>query len=402
MNGDCLSLDEARRVALAAQGFGAARPRGPVGRRAIGDVIRRLGLVQLDFVNVVVPAHYQVLFARLGPFDRTRLDALVYRRRAFTEQWAHEASIVPVETWPLLRHRMAAHRVRPWGFEKFLSKHADYVDRVLAEVRARGPLTAEDLPGPEGADRRLDHSWFGTVPRAVLEAFFGRGVLAIADRRPNFARVYDLAERVLSAEHLDGAALRDDAQRELLRQAARAQGVGTAADLADHFRMAVRDARSRLAELVEAGEVREVRVEGWREKAYLHREARLPRRIDAASLLSPFDPLIWFRQRTARLFEFDYRFEIFVPEAKRKWGAYVLPFLLGDRLVARVDLKADRPRRRLLVRAAYLEPDAEPGGVCDALARELTTMARWLALDDLAVGRRGNLAGALGAVVRHA
>lgn len=396
-----LSLTEARRIALAAQGFDRPRPAGHVGVDHLRRTIRQLSLVQLDFVNVLVPAHYQVFFSRLGPYDRARLDHLVYRRREFTEQWAHEASILPVDAWPLLRHRMQNHRVRPYGFESLLEDQAGYVSRVLDEVRARGPLTADDLPAPDGdaLGRWLEMvgSWYGNVARAVLEAHFGRGLLAVAERRANFARAYDLAERLVPPEHFGREVTREEAQRELLRRAARAHGVATAADLADYYRMPVREALPRIAELVAAGELRQVRVEGWKGPAYLHREARLPARIEAAALLSPFDPVVWFRPRTARLFDFDYRFEIFVPQAKRRWGAYVLPFLLGDRLAARADLKADRPGRRLLVLAAYREAHAEPGATAAALAAELRTMAGWLGLDAVAVERRGNLARALAA-----
>jgi hypothetical protein len=329
------------------------------------------------------------------------LDDLIYRRREFTEQWAHEASILPVETWPLLRHRMETHRVRPWGFEKIMARIPDYVAGVLDQVRARGPLAADDLAGPDGVSHRIQgDAWVGTVPRAVLEAHFGRGLLAVAERRPNFSRVFDLAERVVPAKHHRRTIEREDAQRELLGYAARAHGVGTAADLADYYRMPIREARPRLTELMEAREVRQVRVEGWREPAYLHRDAGLPGRIDAAALLSPFDPVIWYRDRATRLFGFDYRIEIYVPQEKRRWGYYVLPFLLGDRLVARVDLKADRGARRLLVLAAYLESHAKPGQVADPLAHELHTMAAWIGLDAVKVERRGGLATALAAAVR--
>jgi uncharacterized protein YcaQ len=304
-----------------------------------------------------------------------------------------------VDAWPLLHHRREAHRVRPYGFEAFLGQNPEYVARVLEEVRARGPLTADDLPDPDGAARRLEEAWW-TVPRAVLEAHFGRGVLAVADRRPNFARAYDLAERVLPPEQHGRTVGREEAQRELLRRAARSHGVGTAADLADYYRMPVREARPRLEELVAAGELREVRVEGWREPAYLHPEARLPKQIDAAALLSPFDPVVWHRPRAARLFGFDYRVEIFVPQAQRKWGYYVLPFLLGDRLVARVDLRADRAGRRLLVPAAYLEPDAGAGEVAAALAAELRTLAGWLGLNAVDVESRNGFARPLAAAVR--
>ncbi len=395
-----LSLPEARRLALAAQGFDRSRPRGRVDARHIRRTIRQLGLLQLDFVKVVIPSHYTVLFSRLGPYERSLLDDLSYRRREFTEQWAHEASILPVESWPLLRHRMATHRVRPYGFEKFIKQQPDYVQMVLDEVRARGALTADDLPALNWISRRLPAAWFGSVPRAVLEAHFGRGALAIANRLPNFTRTYDLDERVIPPNHHARIVDREEAQRELLLQAARAHGVGTAADLADYFRMPNPVARPRLAELVDAGELRQVHVEGWRDPVYLHPAARLPSRIDASALLSPFDPVIWFRPRAARLFDFDYRFEIFTPREKRRWGTYVLPFLLGDRLVARVDLKADRADRRLMVLAAYLERHAKAAAVAESLAAELRTLASWLDLDSITVARCGDYARPLSAALR--
>jgi uncharacterized protein YcaQ len=397
---EILSIDAARRIALAAQGFDRPRPAGRPDARHVRRVIRRLGLLQLDFVTVVGPAHYQVLFSRLGPYDRGLLDDLAYRRREFTEQWAHEASLLPVDAWPLLRHRMEAHRPRPYNFAEILARHPDYTERVLAEVRTRGPLGADELAHPEGAPRRIEHAWFGSVPRATLEALFGRGVLAVAARRPDFSRLYDLAERVVPAEHLCRAIDPAEARRGLLRRAARAHGLGTAADLADYFRMPVREARPRLDELVEAGELRTVRVEGWREPAYLDPAARAPRRIDAAALLSPFDPLVWFRPRAQRLFGFEYRFEIFTPPDRRRWGCYVLPFLLGERLAARVDLKSDRPARRLRVAAAHLEPGAEPGPVAGALAAELRLLAGWLGLDGVAVERRAGFDRILATAVR--
>jgi uncharacterized protein len=393
-----LSLTEARRIALAAQGFAWPRPRR-VTIRDLARTIRRLGLVQLDYVNVLVPSHYQVPFSRLGRYDRTLLDRLVYGSGEFTEHWAHEASIVPTETWPLLRYRRDEHRVRPWGFEKFLRRNPGYVSRVLEEVRSRGPLRADELPRFAGASHELEHAWFKSVPRAVLEAHFGRGALAIAAREADFARRYDLAERVVPTEHHSRAVEREEGQRQLLLQAARAHGVGTAADLADYFRMPVGQARPRLAELVASGALREARVEGWREAAVLHPETQ-PARIEAHSLLSPFDPLVWFRPRTRKLFGFDYRFEIFVPSAKRRWGAYVLPFLLGDRLVARVDLKSDRAGRRLFVVGAWLEPEADGAAVAPALAAELREWAAWLGLDRVAIGRRGDFARKLSQALR--
>ena len=378
---DSLSIAEARRIALAAQGFDRPRPAGRVDLRHLRGAIGRLGLLQLDFVNVVCPAHYQVLFSRLGSYDTSLLDRLAYRRRELTEAWAHEASLVPVELWPHLAHRRAAHPFRPRGFDSFLKKHPGYVDWVLAEIDRRGPLAAEDLPAPEGVDRRLEGSWLGTVPRALLEHLFGRGVLAVAGRRASMARTFDRSERLVPPEHHGRAVSREEAQRELVRIAARAHGIAGAADLADYFRLRVGEAQPRIAELVEGGELRQVEVEGWRGPVYLHRDARLPRRIEAAALISPFDPLIWTRKRSERLFGFDSRFEIFTPREKRRWGCYVLPFLLGDRLVARVDLKAERSSGRLLVLATHFEDGADLAEVEPALAAEFETMAGWLGLE---------------------
>lgn len=396
-----LSAAEARRIALAAQGFDRSRP-ARVDARHIRRVIRQLGLLQIDYVNVVGPAQYQVLFSRLGPYDKTRLDDLVYRRQEFTEQWAHEASIVPMETWPLLRHRREVHRVRPWGFEKFMAKHPDYVKHVLREVRTRGPLTSDDLDPPAGVARRtIRGAWSRSVPRATLEAHFGMGRLAIADRLANFQRVYDLTERIVPAAVRRRRPSHHESDRTLLEMAAASHGVGTAADLADYYRMPVRDARLRLTELVDAGRLHETRVEGWRETAFLHPTARLPTRIEGAALLSPFDPLIWFRKRAARMFDFEYAVEIFVPKPKRRWGYYVLPFLLGERLAARVDLKADRAAGRLCVLAAYLEPGTRADEVAAALGAELGTLQEWMGLDAVVVSRHGNLARALAAAVRR-
>ena len=396
-----LSLDQARRIALAAQAFDRPRPRGRVGVAHLRRAIRQIGLLQIDYVNVLVPAHYLVLFSRVGPYDRSLLDDLVHRRREFLEVWAHEASIVPVEDWPLLRHRMNPRDRRVRALAAFMGKHAVHASWVLEQIRARGALIASEVPEPDGGKARRGEWWGWGFSKVALEAHFARGTLAVADRRTlGFARVYDLVERIVPAEHLGREVTHEDAQRELLRRAARSLGVGTEYDLADYYRMPIRDARARIADLVAAGELREVRVEGWRESAYLHPEATLPRKIDACRLLSPFDPVVWYRPRAARLFGFDYRIEIYVPRPKRRWGYYVLPVLMGDRLVSRVDLKADRSARRLLVLAAHIEPGAKPAAVADALATELKTMAAWLGLESVSVGRRGRLARALGAACR--
>jgi uncharacterized protein len=394
-----LSLAEARRLVLSAQGFARPRPE-QVEAAHVSDVITALALLQLDFVTVVVPSHFLVLFSRLGPYERELLAEVVYRRRGFTEAWAHEASIVPMDAWPLLAHRRAVHRVRPRAFGSVIEKQKEYVRRVLREVKARGPLTADDLPAPLGLARRIKHSWYGTVPRVVLEAHFGRGLLAVAERRPNFARAFDLPERIVPDEHRSRRLPPAAAQRELLLRAARALGVAQTADLADYWRLPVAAAVPRVAELARAGALAPVHVEGWRSPAWTLPDAAVPDAITARALLSPFDPLIWFRARTRRLFHFDFRMEVFVPAPLRRWGIYVLPFLMGERLVARVDLKTDRTHRLLRVLGAFLEADARADEVAPALAAELHTLAAWLGLRGLAMGRRGNFARALGAALR--
>jgi len=372
-----LSLESARRLALASQGFARARPE-TVSAHDLAATIRRIGLLQLDFVNVVCPSHFLVPYARLGAYPLDLLHDVVYRRGLFTEQWAHEASIVPMEVWPLLRDRRELHRARPWGFDDIMRRHRAYAETVLAEIRDRGPLGPADLPDPQHTKRRLAGSWYGNVPRAVLEAHFGRGRLAVVARRPDFSRVFDLAERAIPGDPFEHRLDAHDAHRRLLLQAAHAHGVATAADLADYYRMPVSATRPRVAELVAGiGE---------------------PTPVNACALLSPFDPIVWFRPRTRRLFAFDYRFEIFIPPAKRRWGSYVLPFLLGDQLVARVDLKTDRKAGRLRVNGAWIESHAAPAPVAPRLVGELHNMANWLGLTGIAFGRRGNLMRALRAV----
>jgi len=320
-----------------------------------------------------------VPFSRLGPYDRAAFDDLIYRSGEFAEHWAHEISVIPAETWPLLRYRRETDRVRPWGFAKVLEERAGYAAWVLEEVRRRGPLAADELPPPDGAPLRIPGAWIGTVPRGVLEAHFLRGRLAAAGRRADFSRLYDLVERLIPAEHRSRSVEHDEGRRALLLQAARAHAVGTAKDLADYFRMSVREAKPILRELVESGQLHEARIEGWREIAYLDPKAKAPRSMEAAALLSPFDPLIWSRPRVERLFGFQYRVEIFVPPEKRKYGFYVLPFLLGDKLVARVDLKADRANGRLLVLGKWFE-GRKTAAAEAALSAELRLLGQWLEL----------------------
>ena len=380
-----LSNREARRIALAAQGFADRPPAGRVDSRHFDRLFDRVKVVQLDSVNVAVRTHYMPAFSRLGPYPRERFDAYAYRRRRLFEAWGHVASLLPVEHYPLLRHRMEDAHSRSFGRER-----RAYVEAIRGEVAERGPLAVSDL---RDQGRGGGGPWWGRSDgKLALEWLFATGRLATS-RRGNFTRVYDLAERAIPPEVLAAPApAARDAQRELLRLAARAHGIGDAGDLADYYRIRVPQARPLLRELVEEGEVLEASVEGWSRPAFLHRDARMPRRIGASALLSPFDSLIWRRERTERLFGFHYRIEIYVPEPERQYGYYVFPFLTGDTLAARVDLKADRARGALLVRAAYLEEGCDAGAVAGDLAANLQAMAAWLELGEVIVGRRGNLA----------
>lgn len=364
-------------MALRAQGFSTPAPSRPQARH-LQSAVRGMSLLQLDFVNVLIPAHYLVLYARLGSYRRELVDRALYPA-GFTEAWAHEACLVPVESWPLLYHRRATHRVRPWGFEKFLQQHAAFAESVLEQVRERGPLAAEDIETPAHVPAKIENSWYSSSARGVLEAYFGQGLLAVRGRRANFARVYDLAERLIQPDLLHRCVPEGEARRELLLQAGAALGVATAADLADYFRMYVTDAKPVIEELVSDGLLEPVNVEGWRQQAYLHPEAR-PTRRNPTTLLSPFDPLIFYRPRTLRLFGFDYRLEIFVPAAQRRWGYYVLPFLYEGRLAARVDLKADRANQRLVALATHFEANVGRAAVREALEAELARLGGWLGL----------------------
>ncbi len=396
MTRDRLTAGEARRIALAAQGFGAGRPEGEVGKRQLLKLIERLGVVQIDSVNVVSRTHYLPAFSRLGAYPRELLEEVAWGRQpALLEYWAHEASLTPLASQPLLRWRMedAREGVGVWrGIARFLRERRDLVDRALAEIEARGPLAASDLEvGLKGAG-----GWWGwSEAKRAVEGLFWTGELTTATRRGTFERVYGITHKVLPAAIVAmPTPPRDEAQRGLLMIAARALGVATERDLRDYFRMPVADTRLRVAELVEAGALVPVAVKGWREPAYLDPAARRPRRIEAAALLSPFDNAIWFRERTERMFGVKVRLEIYTPAHKRTHGYYVLPFLEGDALTARVDLKADRKAGVLVVQASHAEPwtsDATPV----RLAQELRLMAAWLGLASVRIERRGDLAVAL-------
>ena len=379
---ESLTLAQARRIALAAQGFGAARPAEVAGGH-LRRTVARLGLHQIDSVNVLVRAHYMPAFSRLGIFDRGLIDRAAWgrkRERRLFEYWAHEASLLPLEMHPLLRWRMASAERGEigWGSLKaYAGGRRAEAEAILARIRAEGPLAASDFE--EGRGRSGWWEW-GDTKRA-LEWLFWAGLITTATRRGSFERVYDLTERVIPAAILAlPTPTEAEAKRGLVAHAAEALGIATETDLRDYFRLKPEAARQALAELVEEGTVSPVAVEGWTKPAFLHRDARRPRRIRGQALLAPFDPLVWERSRTERLFGFRYRIEIYTPAEKRVHGYYVLPFLLDEALVARVDLKADRARSRLLVQRTTLEPGA-PAETGERLAAELQLMARWLGLE---------------------
>ncbi len=376
-----LSASEARRVALAAQGFDRPRPATPSDVRHFRRALHAIGVLQLDFVNVLIPAHFLMLWSRLGGYDRNRFERFLYDSREFTEQSAHEASIVRVSDWPLLNYRRETWR--PWKRDPLetLENPEAYLGSILEQIAADGGVTANDLPAADSPKRGEPGDWHRPIQRWALEHHFGRGQLAVRRRLSNFQRVYDLPERLIDDEYLLQCTTETDARRELLRQSAQSLGIATVHDLADYYRMTARDAAPRVAELVEEGVLTPVDVEGWKDTAYLSDQARFPRSIPGASLLSPFDPVVWFRPRAERLFDFEYRIEIYVPESKRRWGYYVLPFRLGDRIVARVDLKADRPGKTLLVRSLHYEEGVDQKETESALQNELGALAKWLNLE---------------------
>jgi hypothetical protein len=399
-----LSLARARRIALAAQGFARPRPARPPSVNQIAALVERLGVLQLDSVNVFSRAHYMPVFSRLGPYERARLDRIAGHGdgkidRRLVEYWAHEASLVPVGLHPLFRWRMADVDREAWGsISRIIREQPALVAETLALVADRGPIRARDT-GAVRPPPQTGRMWNWHEGKVALEHLFFTGQVAAA-RRVNFERLYDTADRVLPAEILDRPTpAKEDAQRELVRIAAQALGVATEPDLGDYWRLPRSDSKARVAELACAGELIPVQVEGWAAPGYLWPEARQPRRVHARALLSPFDSLIWFRQRTERLFDFRYRIETYIPAAKRVHGYYVLPFLLGETLVARVDLKSDRRRGALLVQGAFAEAGVDTAHVAGELAAELRLVAGWLGLEEVVVGERGDLARDLAAAV---
>jgi uncharacterized protein YcaQ len=401
-----LSRAQARRIAIAAQGF-LDKPHATPTMRTFMRTIERTGVLQVDSVNVLQRAQYMPLFSRMGPYDVDLLRRASERApRRIVEYWAHVAAFMPVDLWPHMHHRMERYR-RDGHAWMGLPERKELVASLMAEIAERGQSTSRDLD--DGLPREKVHwGWNWSETKQALEYLFLAGQLAVAGRTPQFERLYDLPERVLPARVLAAPTpTAEDAYRELVRRAAVSEGVATARCLADYYRLRQQPAaglasvKAAIEDLVDAGELLPVQVEGWNRPAYLHRDAARPRRSDAQALLSPFDPLVWERERTERLFDFHYRIEIYVPEAKRVYGYYVLPFLLGDRIVARVDLKADRRDSVLRALATWSEPGAPPE-TAERLATELGRLAGWLGLNRVAVSQKGDLGPAVAKAARSA
>ncbi len=397
-----ISSPGARRIALAAQGFGRPRP-SVVSTRQLNGLVDRLNLLQIDSVNVFERSHYLPVFARLGAYDKALLDRITFEAKApHTEYWAHEAALLRREDWALFRWRMLDYRRRYGDPEDgWFQTNRSTVDWLRAELAANGPLAASEIE--HDANKRTGPWWGWSDVKQALEYMFYFGEVAIAGRS-RFQRRYALAADVLPAEILDRQVDEADAVRELVRRSAVAHGIGTLGDLADYFRIKRAPASVAVRELEESGELVPVTVHGWErsgkpEKAWVHRDARRPRRLEASALLSPFDPVVWYRDRALRMFDFHYRIEIYTPEPKRVYGYYVLPILLDDRIVGRIDLKNDRQSGVLRVQAAWTEPDA-PGDTAERVAALLHETAAWQGLGDVVVSGRGDLAPALASALR--
>jgi hypothetical protein len=400
-----LTTAAARRVAVAAQGFGEAKPAGPVSRAHLKRLVSRIHVLQLDSVSVAVRAHYAPVFSRLGPYDRTILERAAWSHsarqpRLLVEYWAHEAALMSVDDWPLLRWRMREYADGRWGKE-IVRKNRQLAEDVIAAVGELGPSTAGQIEAylesePRG---RKGPWWDRSDTKWVAEALFASGALTTATR-VGFARHYDLSERVLPPEVFARQVDDQHAVRELVLRAATALGIATETDIRDYFRLGAGQAKPVIAELVAEGELEPVEVEGWSAPAYLRAGQTVPRVNKGTALLCPFDPLVFFRPRVERLFDFHYRIEIYVPEPKRQFGYYVWPLLLDGELVGRVDLKADRVGGALHALGAFAEPGQDAGRVAAAMAGELRSMASWLELGDVVVGRRGDLVGPLRASLR--
>jgi uncharacterized protein YcaQ len=391
-----LKVAQARRIAVAAQGFAEPQPRGLVTRAHLKRLISRIQVLQLDSVSVSVRAHYAPVFSRLGPYDRTILERAAWSHsarspRILVEYWAHEAALMAVDDWPLLRWRMREFAHGRWRTE-IVKKSSRLADDVVAAITEHGPMTAGQIEAHVGEERpgKKGPWWDRSDTKWVTEALFSAGVLTTATR-VGFARHYDLTENVLPPEVVAREVGDEEAIRELTLRAATALGVGTEPDIRDYFRLSPHQAKPAIAKLVADGELEPVEVDGWTAPAYVRAGQIVPRRDRGTALLCPFDPLIFFRPRVERLFQFHYRIEIYVPAPKRQFGYYVWPFLMDGRLVGRVDLKAERTRDALHVVGAFAEEGEQPSRVAPALAAELQAMASWLGLAEVTVGKRGDL-----------
>lgn len=392
-----ISAAAARRIALAAQGFGAARPT-TVGSRTLTAGIQKLGLLQIDSVNVFERSHYIPLFSRFGNYERAALDALTFASTsAYVEYWAHEAALIPVESWPLFRWRMEANRAKHSADAAgWVAQNGPMMRWLLTELAEKGPLPASRIVHDTGKGQG---GWWGwSDVKRGLEYLFLFGDVVSAGRT-RFERTYGLTEQQLPPHIVQHDIAEPDAVRELMSRSARAHGIGTLTDFADYFRLKTAPATAALGDLVDSGELLPVAVEGWNRPAWLHRDARMPRKVSAAALLSPFDPVVWRRERAERLFNFRYRIEIYTPQPKRVFGYYSLPLLIDDRIVGRVDLKSDRQNRVLRVQSAWSEVDAPPDTAA-RLAGVLRAAATWQNLDSLELTGRGNLSEALAAELK--
>ena len=382
---DALSIADARALALAAQGFDTPRPASKATQRHVNSLISRLGVIQIDSVNVLVRSQELPLFSRLGNHDRNAIPKATESKKIF-EYWGHEAAHLPVEIHPLFRWKMEAARLgkaRHWGLTSFYDDNKAFVKRMLKHIETNGPTTARELSTrteKRGADKKTWWDW--DEAKVGLEYLFLTGQLMSRGRGTDFARIYDTPEHVLPRQVLDAPTPTEhDARKQLLIRSAIAQGVATVGDLADYYRQKPAAVKPLIAELIEEGELRTVAVDGWAEKAFVHRSAKLPKQLHATALLSPFDSLVWCRPRIERLFDFHYRIEIYTPKEKRKFGYYVLPFMMNGQMVGRVDLKADRANSKLLVHSVHTEKGIKRATINDALNNELRAMANWLQIN---------------------
>ena len=380
---DELKIVEARSLALAAQGFDKPRTKSKSSTSDVVALFKKLGVVQSDSVNVLVRSQELPLFSRLGDHDRNAISKATESQKIF-EYWGHEAAHLPVELHPLFRWKMNAARtgkVKHWGLTSFYDDNKVFVKRMLKHVETNGAVTAREL---STRTKKKGTWWDWDDSKTALEYLFLTGQLMSRGRGADFARVYDTPERVLPKKVLNAPTPTEhEARKQLLVRSAIAQGVATAGDLADYYRQKPAAVRPLIAELLEEGELRAVSVDGWTEKAFVHRSARLPKKLHATALLSPFDSLVWCRPRNERLFDFHYRIEIYTPKEKRKFGYYVLPFMMNGQMVGRVDLKADRANSKLLVQSVHTEKGVKHSSINDALNAELGLLAYWLDLEHI-------------------